>query len=79
MLLVQQRVSRFVRDRLLGSSLSFVKASMRLKSDAVDRFCAARPVPLPLQQENVSEELQRLKEMGTITSNDPMDLPMQVR
>ena len=52
MLLAQRRVSQFERGRLLGSSLRY-KSFNETWPDAVDRFCAARAVPLPLQQEKV--------------------------
>ena len=42
------------------------KASIKLKPGAKDQFCAARPVPLPLQ-EPVKKELKRLETLGIIT------------
>jgi hypothetical protein len=46
------------------------KASMKLKPDAVDKYCPARPVPIALQ-EKVTNELQRLEQMGVITQCEP--------
>ena len=43
---------------------------MKLKPGATDKFCAARPVPLPLV-EKVEAELLKLQTMGVITRCPP--------
>ena len=43
-----------------------IKASMKLKPGATDRFCSARPVPIALE-EKVANELKKLEAMGVIT------------
>ena len=46
------------------------KAHMKLKTNAQDKYCAARPVPLPYK-ERVANELKRLENMGVISPCKP--------